>query len=354
MTAEALWDRLAAEGLVAGTRPEPDAGASPWFVRAMLGVAGWIGAIFLLLFVGAGFAFVMENGAAALIVGAACCGGAFLLLRAFDGQDFAEQFGLAVSLAGQAMIVVGLADFLKPEQASFYLAVAATQTGLALLVPQFLHRLLASAGAAVALALAILQLELHGLAAPLLCAGIATIWLEPRRWAGGGRLWRPIGYGLVLALLLVETFRVAGASEWFGLQREAPSWLARHGPLTGRGLTALILLWVAFALARRPGLAPTSRTGLAAAAAAFLVGLLSLGMPGLASALIVLLLGFAAGSRLLVAIGVLSLLGFVSHFYYSLHLTLLEKSGLLALTGLVLLAATLMLRRGRAEGPTDA
>ena len=39
------------------------------------------------------------------------------------------------------------------------------------------------------------------------------------------------------------------------------------------------------------------------------------------------------------------LLGFVSHFYYSLHATLLEKSGLLAATGLLLLAAWFLLRR---------
>ena len=33
------------------------------------------------------------------------------------------------------------------------------------------------------------------------------------------------------------------------------------------------------------------------------------------------------------ALGILSLLGFVSHFDYSLHATLLEKSGILAVTG---------------------
>jgi uncharacterized membrane protein len=82
-----------------------------------------------------------------------------------------------------------------------------------------------------------------------------------------------------------------------------------------------------------------------AGAAAALFGLLALPAPGLASAMLVLLLGFAAGSRLLAALGILALLGFVGHYYYSLHATLLEKSGLLALTGLVLLAAYAALRR---------
>ena len=39
------------------------------------------------------------------------------------------------------------------------------------------------------------------------------------------------------------------------------------------------------------------------------------------------------------------LLGFVGHFYYSLHASLLEKSGLLAVTGLCLIAAHFLLRR---------
>jgi hypothetical protein len=204
---------------------------------------------------------------------------------------------------------------------------------------------LATSGAAIALALGINQLSLHGFAAPLLCAGLAFVWLEPKRWATGGKLWRPIGYGLLLALLLVETFRLFGGPRLFGLAGEAPGWMELYGPLIGRGLTAALLVWVSITLAREEGASPASRPGLAAAGAAILVGLLSVEMPGLASALLTLLLGFAAGNRILMALGIVGLFGFVSHYYYSLHATLLEKSGLLAITGVCLLAAFLLLRR---------
>jgi uncharacterized membrane protein len=159
-------------------------------------------------------------------------------------------------------------------------------------------------------------------------------------------LWRPIGYGLVLALLLIETFRLFGAERWFGMAETAPNWIQLHGPLIGRGILAALLIWVALAAARREGVQPPSRYALFAAGAALVVGLLGLGAPGLASALLILLLGFAAGNRVLLGLGILSLLGFVGHFYYSLHLTLLEKSGLLAVTGLCLLAGHVLLRRG--------
>jgi hypothetical protein len=345
VTAAELWDRLRAEGLVEGEQPEAGRPDSPWYVRVMLGIAGWIGALFLLGFVGAALAFVMEGAAIAIVIGAACCGAAFALFRIFDGNDFAEQFALAVSLVGQVLLIIGFTEFLEATGPAFYLVIAATQAGLALAVPNFLHRLLATSGAAVALALAINQMALHGLAAPLLCAGLALVWLDPKLWAGRGALWRPVGYGLVLALLLVETFRLFGAEYWLGQGRETAGGLALYGPLAGRALTAAVLVWAAVALSRREGFAPADPTALSVAGAAILFGLLSLMAPGLASATLILLLGFAAGNRLLAALGILALLGFVAHFYYSLHASLLAKSGILAVTGLGLLAAHFVLAR---------
>lgn len=346
MNAADLWARLSAEKLVEGDRPEGHKPASPWYVRTMLGIAGWIAAAFLLMFVGAAFAFIMEKAVYAALLGAGCCAAAYALFRKFDGSDFAEQFALVVSLVGQVLIVIGIADVLKMQDPALYLAIAAAEALLALIVPNFLHRILATGGAAIAIALAINRLSLHGFAAPLLCAGLAWVWLDPKRWAVRGGLWRPVGYGLVLALLLVETFRLFDPEWVLGIAGEKKSWIALYGPVIGRALTALVLVWVAIALARGEGHGPASRVTLAAAGAAAAIGLLSLGAPGLVSALLILLLGFAAGNRPLMALGILSLLGFVSHFYYSLHATLLEKSGLLAVTGLVLLAAWFVLRRG--------
>jgi len=354
VSAAALWGRLSADGLVEGGMPEPDRPASPWYVRAMLGIAGWIGALFLLGFVGAAFSLLADSPGAALFVGAACCGGAFALFRTFDGNDFAEQFGLAVSLAGQMLMITGLSGILGAQEGvPLYLAAALIEAALALAIPNFLHRLLATCGAAIAAALAINAAALHGLSAPILCVGLALVWLEPKVWASGGRLWRPVGYGLVLAVLLVEPFRLFGADTLFGSANSPSGWIAINGPLIGRALSAAVLLWVAVALVRREGVDPASPIGLTAGAAALVLGLASVTAPGLASALLILLLGFAIGNRILVALGILSLLGFVTHFYYSLHATLLEKSGILAATGLCLLAIWFALGRVSPSSGTE-
>jgi len=53
----------------------------------------------------------------------------------------------------------------------------------------------------------------------------------------------------------------------------------------------------------------------------------------------IVLLGFANGNRVLVGLGIASLLFYVSGYYYLLDATLLVKSGVLAATGAVLIAA---------------
>ncbi|MET1754151.1 DUF4401 domain-containing protein [Novosphingobium sp. RD2P27] len=348
MNAAELWTELSDAGLVKGAQPEPEAGVSPWYVRLMLGIAGWIGALFLLGFVANALTAIVDDAASALVAGVLCCAAAFALFRTFAGQDFAEQFALALSLAGQGLLAVALAKVFRPQDPAFYFAFALVEAALVLIVPAFLHRLLAACGAAIALALAINELELPGLTTPLFCAALVLVWLDPVRWARGGRLWRPVGYGLVLALMLVETFRLFGWDALFG-RAAASGWIAQHGPLLGRGLTSAVLVWVTVLLVTREGFRFTSRGFLLTAGAAVLVGCLCLIAPGLGAALLILLLGFAAGNRLLMAIGILGLLGFAAHFYYSLHATLLLKSGILAVTGLSLLAAFLFLRRTAGE-----
>ena len=111
----AVWAQLKEAGLVEGEQPTAADVTTPWYVRAMLGIAGWIGAMFLLGFVATGFALVMESAIAALLIGGLLCTLAATLFRRLSGGSFAEQFAFAVSLAGQALIVVGLSTGLPSQ-----------------------------------------------------------------------------------------------------------------------------------------------------------------------------------------------------------------------------------------------
>src|SRR6185503_13163013 len=162
-----LWQRLADEGLVQGEVPAAAEPAAPWYVRAMLGVAGWIGALFLLGFVGAGLAFVFRDEGAALVVGALCCGAAALIFNKMGRNVLAAQFGLAVSFAGQAMFIYGLheAGGFDDNSGAFFLG-------------NFVHRVWSAFAAATAFGYALPQMGIYGVSSAATGAAVAAIWLD--------------------------------------------------------------------------------------------------------------------------------------------------------------------------------
>ena len=62
-------------------------------------------------------------------------------------------------------------------------------------------------------------------------------------------------------------------------------------------------------------------------------------------AVLMLLLGFTTGNRILMGVGLMALLAFVSRYYYYLQTSLLVKSMVLAVSGGLLLGARLVLHR---------
>jgi uncharacterized membrane protein len=71
--------------------------------------------------------------------------------------------------------------------------------------------------------------------------------------------------------------------------------------------------------------------------ATMLVSLPVLWTPGILAAVIILVLGFQRGNRLLLGLGAVGLAVFLIAFYYHLEITLLVKSLILLGTGLLLL-----------------
>ena len=82
-----------------------------------------------------------------------------------------------------------------------------------------------------------------------------------------------------------------------------------------------------------------------------LLALLALRAPGVAPAVAILVIGYANGNRVLAGFGILSLLGYLANYYYSLQATLLVKSALLASAGIALLAARFAMRRWWPDAP---
>jgi hypothetical protein len=340
-----LWERLREAALVEGDMLAPDGASAPWYVRLMLGIAGWIGAFFLLGFVGVGFAWVMKSASASFMVGALTCAGAAAIFRLRSQSDFIGQFGMAVSLAGQAMMVFGLFQWFERSVTGAALAVALQQGLLFVLVPNSLHRLWTSWSGSYAAAFALADTGLQAFVPAAVTAAFLWIWLSEFDHPKRGALLRAGGYGLALAAVQSTVLHDDLWTAWM-LGRGV------HGPLGGEAgiwlgnlASGAVLVWAVLRLLRREGVTLQDGHGRVALAGAVVLALISLRAPGVGPAAAILVVGYANGNRVLAGLGILALLGYLATYYYSLQATLLVKSALLVCAGIALLAARLALRR---------
>ncbi len=95
-----------------------------------------------------------------------------------------------------------------------------------------------------------------------------------------------------------------------------------------------VLMWDVYRRRTDPARLPWVWAG----AAALGVALVSLTVSGLLAGVILLALGFAVSHRWLMGTGVVLLVISISHYYYTLELTLLAKSAVLLVLGVALLA----------------
>ncbi|MBK9990864.1 MAG: DUF4401 domain-containing protein [Verrucomicrobia bacterium] len=348
-----LWLRLRDHGLVEGDMPEAGDAGAPWFVRVMLGIAGWIGAMFLLGFVGVGFSFVFKSSVATFVVGIGACIAAVAIFRAAPKNDFVGQFGLAVSLAGQVMMAFGVGQWLDDSLFGTALYIALQQTLLFILMPNFVHRLWASWTGALAAAVALMDAGLFGFTPAITTGAFACVALAEFKLARHGTLLRAGIYGLALAAVQTAVMHDHSVANLILEHNRHGLVLGATGIWLGRLASLAVFLWVVTALLKRDNLSLSSGSGRLAVIGALVLGLVSIKAPGVGPAAAILIIGYANADRVLVGLGIFALLGYLSHYYYSMQTTLLEKSGLLIAFGIVLLLARLGLRYGWQNRQTE-
>lgn len=343
-TRKNLWSELELAGLVTGEVPQPQEIESPWYVRLLIGFSGWLAAIFLLAFFAVGFEFIYRHVAAAIILGGLMLVLAYMILLKKPESDFANQFALAVSFAGQFLIMFGLfSDGHFFAKSISWLSLAVIQVALAIVMPNYVHRVWSAFAAAMALSFTFIIWQINYIQTSLIMLAVALIWLNEFKWIKYQEKLKPIGYGLTLALIYLASlgfyrfreFRITSIFKENMIQ-----------PWVGEILTGLVLLYVVWQLLQRQRIEIPGRiSGLSFIATVCLV-VLSFKVYGLIVGIFIILLGYANANRILTALGIISLLYYISAYYYLLQYTLLEKSQLLAALGVSLLLAHAFLRFG--------
>jgi hypothetical protein len=176
-------------------------------------------------------------------------------------------------------------------------------------------------------------------------AAFIAVWLREFQHPRQASLLRAAGYGLALTTVqcAVLSGSLAQALVW-GAGFDTPTGRDPWGWASGAAAGAVLVAGV-IALLRREGLALASGPAKSALAGALVLALATLKAPGLAPATAILVVGYANGNRVLAGLGVVALLAYLSHYYYALQATLLEKSMLLAAAGAAVLVARFALQR---------
>ncbi|MEO1289745.1 MAG: DUF4401 domain-containing protein, partial [Chloroflexota bacterium] len=142
------------------------------------------------------------------------------------------------------------------------------------------------------------------------------------------RLWHPVAYGSVIGALGILIYEI---SNRFYL--DIPSSTAH---ITGGLLTAGLLLLIV-TLLRDYEIALTSPFAIAVLVFATIVSVIVISTPGIIAGIVVILLAFRRRNVILQGIGYGFLAGFIVYYYYWLDVSLLMKSIILVVTGVVLL-----------------
>ncbi|GAA3961420.1 DUF4401 domain-containing protein [Allohahella marinimesophila] len=314
---------------------------SPWYIKLMLGISGWFASLFLFGFLGLGFLELLQNILASLVTGLVLVGIAWAILRSHP-NDFLEHLALAISLAGQALVIWSIFRASNaPHTVVPWLVTAVFQLVLIRIMPDFLHRVFSTLVASYALGLTLMLGGLVSVSQGLFILLTGWVWLKQSAYPQHGQLMRAAGFGLALNLISMSSVTV-GLQELGTVMADAIPASAAAGfswftPWLSKSLAALASLAVVAMMLIHYQQPLTHKPALLALGGALFVAAVAFVAPGLNAGLIVLLMGVHARSRVMAGLGLIALLYFMSRYYYFLGETLLFKSASLLVLGLLML-----------------
>jgi hypothetical protein len=321
---------------------------SPWFVRGLVGMGAWVASLLFVTFLG--ILEVLKKPGGTLTAAVLAIVAALFLRRRAIGP-FGLQLALALSLGGEVLLVMGIAQRSHSKAWEAMLPLIALEVLYFTLYRDVTRRFLCAVAAPVALLVMLLDHKVpHAYSVLTLTLALASafLWLEQAQLASGwlGRGHAPAALGLTLVslgmLLGSLVFHSHKSSD------EARLLTTTGWPMAAALCLGTLALEVRIAAER--GVAATRPIVLLGLLATVMLGAISHGTPGVMAALATLLLGFHRRNPTLMTMAVLFLLTFASGFYYNLSMTLLAKSGVLCLGGALMLAGYAVIsRRERAE-----
>ena len=334
-----VWEKLSKLNLIEGkeVKSEPE---SPWYIKLLVSISGWFGALFLVVFIGATLGLILGRNIEDFAFLLLFVGGGliFFVYTLFKEKqsDFLEHFLLALSIAGQVMVIASLFFMFDNELSKgVILFTAIFQAFLMWTIPNYIHRMMSSFFMTSAFAY-----YCYSIAEPMLPLLVSTflvawLWMNEFNFLERKKI-EAIAYGQTVALISLKS-SLMGTSYFvysFLNHETIPMfnfWWVEFVSVT----TLLYVLWMVL---KESQIKYDTKTNFLLVGAVLLLATLSFEVGGLTLGVMLLLVGFAHAHRLLMGLGIFSSLAFLSHYYYFLGETLMDKAEVLALMGMAFLA----------------
>jgi uncharacterized membrane protein len=338
-----IWERLSNASLVEGEQPTVEA-ESPWYIKLLLSVSGWFGAFFLLLFIGGSLLLMINSNIEnyALLLVFAGAGLIFFSYNMFQDKqgDFLEHFILALSVAGQGMILTSLLFIFKYKDDEL-IFMALLQAFLMWAVPNYIHRMMSSFFMALSCSYFFFEIGMPSISTIFLTFAVAWLWINEFKWSNHKRV-EAIAYGMTAALVFVQYSLLFVPYNMYEFSKftDALHIFMYLVKLAG----VLTLAYVVWKLLGESNKLHDSKVVMLSIMGLILLAISSFYVNGLMLGVLLLLIGFAHAHHLLTGLGIVSSLAFLSNYYYYTGETLIEKAGLLFLLGLGLILSRFVLK----------
>ncbi|MGS0676739.1 DUF4401 domain-containing protein [Shewanella sp. 30m-9] len=349
-----LWAELNALGLIEG-KLSTNGGStqsdlpsltpnSPWYIQLMQSLAAWVASLFILAFTISFFSLFFDDldTTFATIIGLFYSGLAILVYRLSPSQLFLNQMALALSLCGLLSLGYGITGWFSDDFGlGWFLAFGSILMLNWLLVEHYSHQCVMSFGVLACVIGIGYELQLLELMPVIINLMFVGLWLTHANTGQHFARMSAMGYMLALWMVLIQLPLMIGHTS-IALENAFPV-LANWANALSVSTTLIITMALLINIFGSLSLSLNSKQGLISMLVMVLLAALSIPMVGLLSAVLILIVGFYVGERLIFSLGLLGIVSFVAWYYYSMQVTLLEKSIWLLALGVILLVAKLLL-----------
>lgn len=339
-------------GVSGGSKQSQELHHTPWYISVLTAISAWVASCFLMGFVALLlFDHLHASGVLSTVMGVFFLVVSYLLQRDAT-RLFLVHCSLSVGLVGHVLLFFGLFDTVGPGLL-YLLLLIGLELLLLVLISMAVHRfvitlLLAFIFAVIATHYGFLALYIvvvHGV--------FAWLWCNEFNYVGRHRFFSTVGYALTcFAVLLVVSFGqrdgelfelfplLASVAFGYGFGSNSgaimeAAWLPYEALQV---LLAGVLGGVAWQVCRTFTVPVRPASVVLLVIAIVALTFLSIEMYGVLTGVLIITLGFYHSNKILLALGFLTLLGFVIHYYYLLDYTLLAKAQSLGVLGVALLA----------------